>query len=73
MLICICVIDGQGGGIGAAIIKRLKAEFVEHVEIIALGTNEIATAQMLKAGANKGGDETCVKPMHIGSRMAKRR
>ena len=50
----ICVIDGQGGGIGATIIKRLKAEFGERVEIIALGTNEIATAQMLKARANKG-------------------
>jgi hypothetical protein len=50
----ICVIDGQGGGIGAAIIKRLKALVEEHVEIIALGTNAIATAQMLKARANRG-------------------
>ncbi len=50
----ICVIDGQGGGIGAAIIKRLKALFEERVEIVALGTNAIATAQMLKARANRG-------------------
>lgn len=50
----ICVIDGQGGGIGATLIKYLKAEFGETVELIALGTNAIATAQMLKAGANKG-------------------
>ena len=50
----ICVIDGQGGGIGAAIIKRLKSAFGESVEIIALGTNAIATAQMLKAKANRG-------------------
>lgn len=50
----ICVIDGQGGGIGATLIKHLKVEFGEHIEIIALGTNAIATAQMLKAGANKG-------------------
>jgi hypothetical protein len=50
----ICVIDGQGGGIGATLIKYLKAEFGESVELIALGTNAIATAQMLKAGANKG-------------------
>jgi NAD(P)-dependent dehydrogenase (short-subunit alcohol dehydrogenase family) len=48
------VIDGQGGGIGAAIIKRLKEVFGESVEIIALGTNAIATAQMLKARANRG-------------------
>jgi len=51
---CICVIDGQGGGIGAALIKSLKAEFGEHIELVALGTNAIATTQMLKAGANKG-------------------
>ncbi len=50
----VCVIDGQGGGIGAAIIKRLKEKFEERIEIIALGTNAIATAQMLKARANKG-------------------
>jgi NAD(P)-dependent dehydrogenase (short-subunit alcohol dehydrogenase family) len=50
----ICVIDGQGGGIGAAVIKRLKTAFGERVEIIALGTNAIATAQMLKAKANRG-------------------
>ncbi len=50
----ICVIDGQGGGIGSTIIKRLKDVFGETVEIIALGTNAVATAQMLKSGANKG-------------------
>ena len=50
----ICVIDGQGGGIGSTVIKKLKEEFEENVEIIALGTNAIATAQMLKARANRG-------------------
>ena len=50
----ICVMDGQGGGIGSAIIKKLKERFGENNEIIALGTNAIATAQMLKAKANKG-------------------
>jgi hypothetical protein len=50
----ICVIDGQGGGIGGAIIKRLRNAFEESVEIIALGTNAIATTQMLKSGANRG-------------------
>ena len=50
----ISVVDGQGGGIGATLIKYLKSEFNETVELIALGTNAIATAQMLKAGANKG-------------------
>jgi hypothetical protein len=50
----ICVIDGQGGGIGSTVIRKLKDFFGENVEIIALGTNAIATAQMLKAKANRG-------------------
>lgn len=53
-MIKICVIDGQGGGIGATIIKRVKESFGESVDIIALGTNAIATSQMLKAKANRG-------------------
>jgi len=48
------VIDGQGGGIGSAMIKRLRETFAEEVEVIALGTNAMATGAMLKAGANKG-------------------
>lgn len=50
----ICIIDGQGGGIGSAAIKKLRDAFEESIEIIALGTNAIATAQMLKAKANRG-------------------
>jgi len=50
----ICVIDGQGGGIGSAAIKMLKEQFNETILIIALGTNAIATSQMLKAKANRG-------------------
>lgn len=48
------VVDGQGGGIGAAIIKKIKQAFGETIEVVALGTNAIATAQMLKAKANRG-------------------
>ena len=50
----ICVIDGQGGGIGSTVIKKLRDLLGETVEIIALGTNAIATTQMLKAKANRG-------------------
>lgn len=50
----VCVIDGQGGGIGATLIKYLRDAYVEKLELIALGTNAIATAQMMKAGANRG-------------------
>ncbi|MBF0558527.1 MAG: DUF3842 family protein [Nitrospirae bacterium] len=50
----IAVIDGQGGGIGSLIIKRLKEELGDRIEIIALGTNSTATTAMMKARANKG-------------------
>jgi hypothetical protein len=50
----ICVIDGQGGGIGSTIIRKVKEVFEEEVEVIALGTNAVATSQMLKARANRG-------------------
>jgi len=50
----IAVVDGQGGGIGSAIIKRLRENLSEEVEIIGLGTNAMATGAMLKGGANKG-------------------
>jgi len=50
----ICVIDGQGGKIGSVIIERLKERLKENVEIIALGTNSIATQTMMKARANRG-------------------
>ena len=48
------VVDGQGGGIGAHVVERLRATLPEDTEIVALGTNAIATANMMKAGANKG-------------------
>lgn len=48
------VIDGQGGGMGKVIVERLRREFKDNVEILALGTNALATAAMLKAGANEG-------------------
>ncbi len=50
----IAVIDGQGGGIGSLIIKRLREEFGEMIEIVALGTNASATMAMMKSRANKG-------------------
>lgn len=48
------VMDGQGGGIGAAIIKGLREAVGNDIEILALGTNSIATSNMMKAGANRG-------------------
>ena len=50
----IAVIDGQGGGIGKHIMEKLRAKLPEETELIALGTNALATAQMMKAGASEG-------------------
>ena len=62
----VCVIDGQGGGIGATLIKSLKEAYGESMELIALGTNAIATAQMMKAGANRGasGENAVVRTVY---------
>ena len=56
------VMDGQGGGIGKAIIRRLRDAFGEEVEILALGTNSVATSQMMKAGANRGAYSAPFRP-----------
>jgi len=50
----LAVIDGQGGGIGATIIKGIRQAIDQDVEILALGTNSAATTRMMKAGANRG-------------------
>lgn len=51
----IAVVDGQGGGLGKAIIEKLlKDKVSDSVSIIALGTNGVATATMLRAGAREG-------------------
>ncbi len=50
----IAVVDGMGGGIGAQIITQLRQELPLDVEIIALGTNAVATQRMMQARANRG-------------------
>ncbi|MFT8349102.1 DUF3842 family protein [Clostridium saccharoperbutylacetonicum] len=50
----IAVVDGQGGGMGKAIVERFRKEFKDTIDIVALGTNSLATSLMLKAGANDG-------------------
>ncbi len=53
-MIRIGVVDGYGGGIGSTIVKRIKEELGDTVEVVALGTNSIATSEMMKAKANVG-------------------
>ena len=46
----ILVIDAQGGGLGKQLIAALRKNFPD-MDITAVGTNTMATAVMLKAGA----------------------
>lgn len=48
----ILIIDGQGGQLGGQMIKAIRSQF-DYVDITAVGTNAVATATMLKAGANQ--------------------
>lgn len=50
----IAVVDGQGGGVGKALIEKIRASFGDGAHILGLGTNAAATALMLKAGADEG-------------------
>ncbi len=49
----ITIIDGQGGRMGRSIVEQLKKQFPEQ-ELLVIGTNSIATAAMMKAGADYG-------------------
>lgn len=50
----VAVVDGLGGGIGAEIVAQMRKLLLADLEVIALGTNSIATARMVKAGADRG-------------------
>ena len=49
----IVVVDGQGGRLGKLLVEGIKAR-LPQAQVYALGTNSIATATMLKAGADFG-------------------
>lgn len=50
----VLVIDGQGGRIGQQLIRCIRERFPETA-VIAVGTNSMATAAMLKGGRPAGG------------------
>jgi hypothetical protein len=50
----IVIIDGMGGGIGVQLIGKLREILDKDSEIVALGTNAVATERMVKAGAHRG-------------------
>ncbi len=63
----ILVIDGQGGGLGKALVAALKSHFSD-ITVNAVGTNSIATQQMLRAGADHAA--TGENPVIVLSRTA---
>lgn len=50
----IAVIDGMGGGLGVQLVSNLVSQLGAGNEIIALGTNALATNNMVRAGAARG-------------------
>ena len=49
----VVVIDGAGGGVGKALVEGLKKRLL-GAEVIGVGLNALATAAMLRAGADAG-------------------
>ena len=46
----VLVVDGQGGRLGQKLVETIRSEFPE-TDLMAVGTNSMATERMLKAGA----------------------
>ena len=63
----LAVIDGQRGRMGQLLIDRIRAAGLP-CEILAVGTNALATAAMLKAGADAGA--TGENPVLVACRTA---
>lgn len=63
----IIVIDGQGGRIGKAVVEQLHKR-LPALELCAIGTNSVATAAMLKAGAASGA--TGENPVRVNAATA---
>jgi len=63
----VVVVDGQGGKIGKLLIEQIKRSY-PAISIIAIGTNSIATAGMMKAGADFGA--TGENPIIVNARDA---
>lgn len=63
----IVIIDGQGGKLGAGLVAAVKENYPQAA-ITAIGTNAIATAAMLKAGATQGA--TGENPVLVACRKA---
>ena len=47
----VLIIDGQGGGIGKALVEQIKAAKLD-ITLMGVGTNVMATSALIKAGAD---------------------
>ena len=63
----ITIIDGQGGQLGAQLVKEITAKF-QNINLTAIGTNAVATSAMLKAGAKNAA--TGENPVIVACRKA---
>lgn len=63
----VVIIDGQGGKLGRMLVEAIRSAELP-CELIAVGTNSIATAAMLKAGADIGA--TGENPVLLACRSA---
>ncbi len=63
----ILIIDGHGGQLGAQLVKTVSAQFPK-AGLTAVGTNAVATAAMLKAGAETAA--TGENPVLVACRRA---
>ena len=48
----VLIIDGQGGGLGRQLVGAVKERYPD-TEVLAVGTNSMATGAMLRAGADQ--------------------
>lgn len=48
----VLIIDGQGGGLGRQLVTAVKERYPQ-TEVLAVGTNSLATGAMLRAGADQ--------------------
>lgn len=63
----ILVVDAQGGGFGKQLVSLIRQEITE-AEIMAVGTNSVASTAMLKAGAHHAA--TGENAVIVGARKA---
>ncbi len=63
----VMIVDGQGGMLGKQMVEAVR-KMIPNADITAIGTNTLATASMLKAGADNAA--TGENPVLVASRSA---